>query len=413
MLVRKKIKYYINTYLTVLVVLFFVLTIVLFPDETVKAAYDGLTTWLTIVLPALLPFFIGSELLIGLGVVKFIGVLLEPLMRPLFNVPGEGSFAFAMSITSGYPVGAKIISKLRLEKSISLNEAQRLISFCSTSGPLFIMGAVGVGMFQSTEIGFFLAFIHYLSAICVGLIFAFYKRTPSKVMSVSKPEKNRIREAFRQLARSRRENPPFGILMGNAVRESFNTILMVGGFIIMFSVIINILSEIGVIEVASHFFHFILRPLNLSFALIKSLMVGFFEITIGSKMVVESVQSTLLSKIAVVAFIIAWSGFSIHAQCISLISVTDINNRLYLLSKLMHGIFSASLVYLLYPLFSNYIEFSSPVFRHQYSAFYPNQILNVFKFSIELFVIIVISLLLFSITISLLLSIKQYLNKKR
>lgn len=34
--------------------------------------------------------FIVSEMLIGFGVVKFIGILLEPFMRPLFRVPGVG-----------------------------------------------------------------------------------------------------------------------------------------------------------------------------------------------------------------------------------------------------------------------------------------------------------------------------------
>ncbi|MGQ0438264.1 nucleoside recognition domain-containing protein, partial [Bacillus sp. B-TM1] len=35
--------------------------------------------------PSLLPFFIIAELLISIGVVKFIGVILEPLMRPLLR----------------------------------------------------------------------------------------------------------------------------------------------------------------------------------------------------------------------------------------------------------------------------------------------------------------------------------------
>ena len=44
----------------------------------------------------------------GMGVVHFIGVLMEPLMRPLFNVPGTGAFVLAMGIASGYPLGAAL-----------------------------------------------------------------------------------------------------------------------------------------------------------------------------------------------------------------------------------------------------------------------------------------------------------------
>lgn len=31
-------------------------------------------------------------------------------MKPLFNIPGEGAYAFIMGIISGYPVGAKIVT---------------------------------------------------------------------------------------------------------------------------------------------------------------------------------------------------------------------------------------------------------------------------------------------------------------
>ena len=39
-----------------------------------------------------------------MGVVHFLGVLLEPLMRPLFNVPGVGAFALSMGLAAGYPM---------------------------------------------------------------------------------------------------------------------------------------------------------------------------------------------------------------------------------------------------------------------------------------------------------------------
>lgn len=66
-----------------------------YPKEALEASVRGLNTWWKVVFPSLLPFFILSELLIGFGVVRFIGSILEPLMRPLFRVPGVGGFALA------------------------------------------------------------------------------------------------------------------------------------------------------------------------------------------------------------------------------------------------------------------------------------------------------------------------------
>lgn len=146
---EKVIKKYENsrTYLLVVLVLFLVSCLIIYPNKTINAALNGMITWAKVVLPSLLPFLIGAEILIGLGVVNFIGVLLKPIMYPLFGTSGEGSFAFAMSITSGYPVGVSLVSKLRRENLVNKIEAQRLVSFCSTSGPLFMLGAVSIGMF--------------------------------------------------------------------------------------------------------------------------------------------------------------------------------------------------------------------------------------------------------------------------
>ena len=85
--------YHINTFLT------FSCTP---PQAALLASIRGLNIWWEVVFPSLLPFFIIAELLISIGVVKFIGVILEPLMRPLFRVPGIGGFVWAMGMASGF-----------------------------------------------------------------------------------------------------------------------------------------------------------------------------------------------------------------------------------------------------------------------------------------------------------------------
>ena len=110
----------------------------------------------------------------GLGVVHFMGVLLEPLMRPLFNVPGTGSFVMAMGLASGYPVGAMLTGKLVKNKMCNLWEAERLMSFTNTADPLFMVGAVAVGMFKDVRLGIIIALAHYISAFLLGFIMRFY-----------------------------------------------------------------------------------------------------------------------------------------------------------------------------------------------------------------------------------------------
>ncbi|SDK43586.1 sporulation integral membrane protein YlbJ [Natronincola ferrireducens] len=411
---KEKVRRYFFDYFIILIVVLLVICIMIFPNQSVKAAYDGLKIWFTVVLPALLPFFIGSELLVGLGVVKFIGTLLEPVMRPLFNVPGEGSFAFAMSITSGYPVGVKITTRLRKDNFISKAEAQRLVSFCSTSGPLFLIGAVSIGMFQSSEIGILLTICHYSAAIVVGFLFRFYKRSTSNNLTTFSTTKHNslFRKAFYQLNSSRRKNPPFGILLGNAVKESINTMLMVGGFIVLFAVIINILNIIGFVELLSSSLYFILKPFHVDFAIIEALITGFLEITMGCKLAAETFSASLVNRIAAAGFIIGWSGFSIHAQSISIISTTDINSYLYIFAKLLHGIFSYILVYLLYPIFTTFFTITIPATSSHEALSLSKTIMDNLKISVEIFIVILVGLLFISVLVGIVLYIISLFKNK-
>ena len=65
---------------------------------------------------------------------------------------GPGAFPFIMSVLSGYPMGAKVVGDLKRSGEITLREAKRLMSFCSTSGPAFMAGAVGAGMLGSASL---------------------------------------------------------------------------------------------------------------------------------------------------------------------------------------------------------------------------------------------------------------------
>ncbi|ABR48916.1 Sporulation integral membrane protein YlbJ [Alkaliphilus metalliredigens QYMF] len=408
---RKRMTDFFNTYFIIFIVLGFVGAIVIYPEESVAAAYNGLMTWFTIVLPSLLPFFIGSHLLIGLGVVKFMGVVLEPIMRPIFNVPGVGSFAFAMSITSGYPVGAKVVTNLRQDKLLTQVEAQRLASFCSTSGPLFMIGAVSVGMFHSSEVGVLLSIAHYLAAISVGVLFRFYKRTftPAPLRT---QDPNLFKRAVQQLEESRKNNPSFGLLMGNAVKESFNTMLVVGGFIILFSVVINIVEIIGLVQLLAQGLFYLLKPLQMNMQAIKGLITGLFEITIGSKLIAESQSVPLVTKIAATSFVIAWSGFSIHAQVISIISSTDIRPTIYMASKLLHGLFSFVFIYLLYPIFTLFFTFTTTATNFHQTSTIREHLFRNFITSIQFFIMLLIILLLFMVFTSMILTILSSKKKK-
>lgn len=398
-----------KTYLVAFLVLLMVITLIVYPQNAVNAAFNGLLTWSTIVLPSLIPFFIGSEILIGLGVVKFIGVLLQPIMRPLFGVSGEGAFPFAMSMTSGYPVGITLVSKLRSQKSISKIEAQRLASFCSTSGPLFIIGAVSVGMLKNASLGPILAMSHYLGAITVGLVFKTYGR--KNCCTIESAQKNYVKSAFNELIIARKKDGrSFSIIMSDAIKTSFNSMIMIGGFIVLYSVIIEILNITQIMHIISDFIISI-APFDLNPMIINGLLSGMIEMTNGCK-IIASVQSTsALVKICSISFLIAWSGFSIHSQSISMLNNTDISTKIYILSKSLHGIFSCLYSYLLYIfMFKEDIVPSFSISTNSYQIDLLGNWIKNFNFSLKLEIAIIAVLLLTGLCIGLFSSIKTKQN---
>lgn len=324
-----------------------VMYIVIYPNESFKASYDGLTLWFNVVLPALLPFFICVEILIGLGIVSFLGSCFRSIMRPLFNIPGEGSFAFFMSIASGYPVGAKITASLYENNICTKVEAQRMLSLCSTSGPLFIIGAVATGILGNPKLGLLLAFAHYLSAITAGLTMRFwhFSRHEKKNLQIGTNKKS-INPLKEMLDFKKKDGRSFGILMGDAVKNGMNLILMIGGFIILFSVITAILKTSGLLGGFSRLICILLPFLDLNPQAVASFIIGMLEVTNGIKEC-ALLDISHVHKLMLVSFMIGFGGLSINAQVLSVIGKAQLRFGLYCLMKIFQGASAALYTYLL------------------------------------------------------------------
>lgn len=379
-------------------------SIVKYPDDAFDAAVEGLDVWFNVVLPALLPFFIGSQLLMGLGVVHFMGVLLEPFMRPLFNVPGVGSFVMAMGLASGYPVGAMLTGKLVKRKLCNVREAERLMSFSNTADPLFMVGAVAVGMFKDVRLGSIIAISHYISAILLGIIMRFYAPKAEKTPSVASKNvrESIILKATRELLRARKEdNRPFGQLLGDCIKDSINSMLLILGFIILFSVIIRIITVAGFIGMICPVINIVLNILGLNVSLSPAILSGIFEITLGTKLA-SSAGAPLIQRVIIASSIIAWSGLSVHFQVISMVSDTDIRIAPYVFARFLHAILAGAITYILMVVpINNYNSLVMPVFATVPQP-NPESWISIFKISTELFLLLFILILFISVIVHLL-----------
>jgi len=342
-------KQIIKTFILATFTLSLTFLLIKYPDESFEASLRGLHMWWEIVFPSLLPFFITAEILIGFGVVTFIGALFEPIMRPIFNVPGVGSFAWIMGMASGYPSGAKISSRLREEKQLTRIEAERLISFTNNASPLFIFGAVSVGFFHDAKLGLLIATCHYLGNTLVGICMRFYgDKAEPKNKATAQPQFS-LKNAFRQMHFTRmNDKRPFGEVIGDSILNSIKTLIMIGGFIILFSVIMQLLLVIGITPIIATLFQSVLQILSLPVELALPIIAGMFEITQGAQMTSQIMTDTMLPKAIAIGFILVFNGFSVQAQVSSIIAKTDIRFTPYFISRLLHGLFASLFTILLF-----------------------------------------------------------------
>ena len=282
-----------------------------------KATTNGLHIWLINVVPALFPFFILTRIVIALNQTSI--PVLDKFTTKCFRTNNAGLVYF-LSLLSGYPVGAKLISSYYENGLIDKAGAKKMFCFCSTSGPMFIIGAVGIGVFGSAKAGYVLLIGHILGSFLNGLL---YRGKRAQVVDyrpkISKTSINEI------------------------MFDSINSILLVGGYIVLASITIQMLQITNVIPTITKLISKVL-PLNQH--LVSSVICGIIEITNGLVMLgVADVSITL--KIVIASFIIAFSGICIMMQSVSFLDKIGLKSKEMILPKITQAIFSLVSTYLL------------------------------------------------------------------
>ena len=291
---------------------------IIFPDIYINQTLNGITAWAFNVLPSILPFIIFTKLLTSLGLVDKLSKTFSKPCKHLFNTPPISSFAFLTSIISGYPVGAKITADLYTNGKISKSEAFRMTSFCSTSGPMFIIGAVGIGMLNSAISGYIILIAHILGAIINGILYR-------------KLELNSTNKTIHTKTQERKSTT---IDFSSIILDSVLSILSVGAIIALFFVIITSLSPL-----------FNLFPLKIS-----SILEGLVEITKGCIDISSVFQNEKLAIIAC-TFVISFGGLSSITQSMAMLNNLKMPVWLFAIQKLSHAIISTLIAFVITLLF--------------------------------------------------------------
>lgn len=213
-------------------------------------------------------------------------------------------------------------------------------------------------MFADEKIGLLLLITHFLASITTGIIFRFYKKhETSDIISQVSINSNSINLSN------------LGLFTANAINKSISTLLLIGGYIVLFAVLNDIFSNT------------ILK--SIENPIVLGILNGVLEITSGIKKLslIENCSFSLL--LPIVALILGFGGFSVHMQVASILSESKLSMKPYLIGKVLQGFFASIYTFL-------FVEYTSFFNLEVVTAFnYSNKGMNIVTESFNIFRVLV------------------------
>lgn len=293
------------TLLLFIICIFFIIK----PDICSKSCLNGVSVWGLKVFPMLFPFFIITRLILNLNNLK--PSFMDKFFNKAYNAPNGSFFIFILSVLCGYPMGAKLISTMHDNHKINSNQAKKMLSFCSISGPMFMIGTVGVAVFNNYVSGVIILITNIIASLLNGLIHR------------GKEEENTQNIVYESKNNSN--------LLSECVYDSLISILMVGSYIILSFIIIDVLKELDLFYIISNTISNLFNCQTFT-PVFESIFSGILEITKGI-IDLNACNVNITIKTIISSSLIGFGGFSIILQSIGFLKNTNIKLKTILFQK--------------------------------------------------------------------------------
>lgn len=311
------------------------------PASMLAAAQESIHLWLTSLFPSLFPFMVACGILLRTGAGGRMGRILHPLMHPLFGLNGIAAFPFFLGILSGYPMGAKITAQLYENGQIDEDEAQQILLLSNNPGIIFLICTIGAAFFGMPLFGYQLS----VSVVLGSVTTAFFRKF------------HRKKTVF-----SQRTSPPVccqdssAEILSSAVSDAMQTILLIGGYLILFRAFSEAMEETGLFDALSRLFCF----LPFSTESLQGICSGILEMTNGTYILSQS-SAPLRLRLTLTAFLVSFGGLSVLGQTFGVLSSVPIRKKDYCTGKLINALCSSLYAFFLFPFFEQNAQKAVPV----------------------------------------------------
>lgn len=283
------------------------------PEEALLSAQDGMSLWLNVMIPTLLPFLILTGILLKTGNIPQLLEPLAPFWKHFFGISPAGAYVLILGFLCGYPMGAKLAHDLYINHQISQREGEYLLTFSCNASPAFIFSYLSQNILEGKIPPHSLLLI-LLSADFVCMLFFRFLVYHGNTVSSVKPE-YRKKETYQQ--------DSTGVILDVSIMSGFETITRLGGYILIFSLLFT-----GFY----HYWPFCSQN--------KILLTSPIELTTGLHQIAQSAFSWKIKYITSMT-LTAFGGFCVMFQTKSVLE-----EKLSILPYIFAKCLNASLVFL-------------------------------------------------------------------
>lgn len=195
-------------------ILLFIL--ILDSKTAISGATDGVDLCIRTLIPSLFPFLVICPMVTA-GLSSLSPSILRPLGR-FCKIPSGSESLLLIGFTGGYPLGASSIGQAYRSGTLTREDAQRMLGFCSNAGPSFLFGVLG-RLFHSPAITWILWGVHLSSALLVAFLL------PGESSSAS------IATGHTTLS------------LPKALEQSIKTMALICGWVVLFRVLLTFLNR--------------------------------------------------------------------------------------------------------------------------------------------------------------------------
>lgn len=327
---------------------------VIYSKSNYKIVSNITETFTCVLLPSLFPYMLFSNILIYSNYFALLAnTKFNNLLKKLFRVSSYSATAIIFGFLFGYPNGARYVNQLYEDKKISYKETEYLLMFVNNSSPAFILSSIGIGMFGNIKIGILLLVSHMLASILEGIIYRL------KYIGL---DKNSSKEEIEMID----YKLSFDIL-SNAIAKTVYIMCMIFGFMVIFIISTSYILKILSLTVGKN------KYFSVFLLCIMELTCGIEELT--------SLNLNLKTLILLISFFLGFSSLCINFQIYSCIYKNKFKLKNIIKGKLVHGILSSLITYVLIniPIIYEHINISKStttiIHKFNYTNIFNNHII--------------------------------------